>query len=80
VQVGAFADADRWQSALRTLARLDTPTSEPVLVNGRAAVRVRLGPAEDRGLALALAERARRLGFEGAMVVPATRPDRVQSC
>jgi rare lipoprotein A len=80
VQVGAFADADRWQSALRTLARLDTPTSEPVLVNGRAAVRVRLGPAEDRGLALALAERARRLGFEGAMVVPAIRPDRVQSC
>lgn len=79
VQVGAFADAERWRSALRTLSRLDTPTSEPVLVNGRAAVRVRLGPAEDRGLALALAERARRLGFEEAMVVPAG-PARVQSC
>lgn len=79
VQVGAFADTERWQRAVRTLARLDTPTSEPVLINGRAAMRVRLGPAEDRGIALALAERARKLGFDDARVVPVA-PALVQSC
>lgn len=79
VQIGAFTEEARWRNALRTLAALERPRTEPVLVNGRAALRVRLGPAEDRGEAQALAERARRLGFPDAVVLPA-EPGRVASC
>lgn len=79
VQVGAFTEEPRWRAAVRTLATIERPRTEPVLVDGRAALRVRLGPAGDRGEALALAERARRLGFADAIVVPA-EPGRVQSC
>lgn len=71
VQVGAFTEEARWRAAVRTLASLEAPRTEPVLVNGRPALRVRLGPAEDRLEALALAERARRLGFTDAVVLPA---------
>lgn len=71
VQVGAFTEEARWRAAVRTLAALEPPRTEPVLVNGRAALRVRLGPAEDRLEAQALAERARRLGFTDAVVLPA---------
>ncbi|BCX19027.1 MAG: hypothetical protein KatS3mg117_2709 [Geminicoccaceae bacterium] len=79
VQVGAFTEEARWRAAMRTLAALERPRAEPVLINGRAALRVRLGPAADRGEALALAERARRLGFTDAVVLPAAS-ERVVSC
>lgn len=79
VQVGAFTEEARWRAAVRTLAALEPPRTEPVLVNGRAALRVRLGPAEDRGEALALAERVRRLGFPEALVLPAAS-GRTLSC
>lgn len=78
VQVGAFTEEARWRAALRTLAAIDRPRVEPVLINGRAALRVRLGPAADRGEALALAERARSLGFTDAAVLPVA--ERVVSC
>jgi rare lipoprotein A len=78
VQVGAFTEEARWRAALRTLAAIDRPRTEPVLINGRAALRVRLGPAPDRGEALALAERARSLGFTDAVVLPVA--ERVASC
>jgi|DewCreStandDraft_4_1066084.scaffolds.fasta_scaffold00150_11 rare lipoprotein A len=71
VQVGAFTEEARWRAAVRTLAALESPRTEPVLINGRPALRVRLGPAEDRLEAQALAERARRLGFTDAVVLPA---------
>lgn len=71
VQIGAFTEEARWRAAIRTLASLEPPRTEPVLVNGRPALRVRLGPAEDRLEAQALAERARRLGFTDATVLPA---------
>ncbi len=71
VQVGTFTEEVRWRAAVRTLAALEPARTEPVLVNGRAAMRVRLGPAEDRLEALALAERARRLGFPDVVVLPA---------
>ncbi|MDW8124897.1 MAG: septal ring lytic transglycosylase RlpA family protein [Geminicoccaceae bacterium] len=70
VQLGVFTEETRWRAAVRTAALLDRPHSEPVLINGRAALRVRAGPTEDRGEALALAERARRLGFPDASVIP----------
>lgn len=79
VQVGAFADEERWRRAVRTLAAIDRPRSEPVLVNGRAALRLRLGPADDRDEALALARRVRELGFADARIVPAT-PQAVANC
>ena len=78
VQVGAFTEEARWRAALRTLAAIDRPRIEPVLINGRAALRVRLGPAPNRGEALALAERARSLGFTDAAVLPVA--ERVASC
>ncbi len=71
IQLGAFTEEARWKAALRTAALLDRPHGEPVLINGRAALRVRAGPVPDRSEALALAERARRLGFPEASVVPA---------
>jgi rare lipoprotein A len=79
VQLGAFTEEARWRAAVRTAALLDTPKTEPVLVNGRAALRVRLGPAADRGEALALAERARKLGFAEPLLVPVEAPA-VRSC
>jgi rare lipoprotein A len=79
VQLGAFTEEARWRAAVRTAALVDTPKTEPVLVNGRAALRVRLGPAADRGEALALAERARQLGFADPLVVPVEAPA-VRTC
>lgn len=80
VQVGAFTDPGKARSAVIAVRELEAVRLEPVLVNGAAVARVRLGPVADRQTALVLLERVRRLGYTDAFLTPSQPSAELRSC
>lgn len=71
VQVGAFADTERVRLAQDALEGLGKVRTEPVFINQRAAMRVRVGPLKDHQSADRVLSAVQSKGYGNAFVVPA---------
>lgn len=71
VQVGAFADTERVRLAQEALEGLGTVRTEPVFINQRAALRVRVGPVKNHQLADRILTTVQGKGYGNAFIVPA---------
>ena len=80
VQVGAFADSVRVQTAMATLRSLERVTVEPYFAGGRALARVKLGPLPGPQAASALLDRVRGLGYADAFLTPAAGSSAALAC
>ena len=80
VQVGAFREADRVRVATSELRALQDVKIEPVMINGSAAMRVKLGPMADRATATSVLAEVRRLGYAGAFLAPVDATSRMKRC
>ncbi|SNB51452.1 rare lipoprotein A [Arboricoccus pini] len=71
VQIGAFADTERVRMAQDALEGLGDVRTDPVFVNQRAAMRVRVGPLKDHQSADRILSVVQSKGYGNAFVVPA---------
>lgn len=80
VQVGAFTDTARVRAASARVAGLAPLRMEPIFIGERAAMRVRVGPAADRGAGERLLAKVRAQGYAEAYLVPVDPTAPIRPC